>query len=164
MVVKTKVRYKLPHKSVKTKRGRRWSRLRSDTKVVHFWLKNTSPEVKLVHISSTSEDINRSKTGFLYRTSYRICRGPLKALDTTTMMSDTDSGDSTPAQKVTEKYLRLQRQYQQVLDRLTPFILNRWLSTAGLLCVFMLRIVLSQGVSPSRVNAVTYLTDAYSGT
>ena len=80
------------------------------------------------------------------------------------MMSDTDSGDSTPAQKVTEKYLRLQRQYQQVLDRLTPFILNRWLSTAGLLCVFMLRIVLSQGVSPSRVNAVTYLTDAYSGT
>ena len=40
-----------------------------------------------------------------------------------------------------------ERQYQQLLDRWTPHTLNRWLATAGLLAVFFLRIVLSQGVS-----------------
>lgn len=37
------------------------------------------------------------------------------------------------------------RQYQVLLDRVTPFVLYRWLGTAGLLGLFMLRIVLSQG-------------------
>jgi hypothetical protein len=44
-------------------------------------------------------------------------------------------------------YARTQRQYQQVLDRWTPYMLYRWLSTAGLLAIFFLRIVLAQGVS-----------------
>lgn len=44
-------------------------------------------------------------------------------------------------------YARIQRQYQQTLDRWTPYMLYRWLSSAGLLAVFLLRIVLAQGVS-----------------
>lgn len=42
-------------------------------------------------------------------------------------------------------YARIQRQYQQTLDRWTPYMLYRWLSSAGLLAVFLLRIVLAQG-------------------
>ncbi|EPT00332.1 hypothetical protein FOMPIDRAFT_1023734 [Fomitopsis schrenkii] len=43
------------------------------------------------------------------------------------------------------KFNDAQRQYQQLLDRITPFVLYRWVGTAGLLAVFGLRIVLSQG-------------------
>ncbi|KIY69475.1 retrieval of early ER protein Rer1 [Cylindrobasidium torrendii FP15055 ss-10] len=61
------------------------------------------------------------------------------------MMSDTDSGDAGPFQKAKDQYYNAQRQYQQILDRWTPFTLNRWLVTLGLLVVFILRIVLAQG-------------------
>lgn len=64
------------------------------------------------------------------------------------MMSDTGSGvEPSPVQNITAQYAKLQRQYQQILDRWTPHVLHRWLSTAGLLAVFMLRIVIAQGVS-----------------
>ncbi|KAI0724688.1 retrieval of early ER protein Rer1 [Fomitopsis betulina] len=53
---------------------------------------------------------------------------------------------STPGvANVSMKFNDAQRQYQQLLDRITPFVLYRWLGTAGLLAVFALRIVLSQG-------------------
>ncbi|KAF4621348.1 hypothetical protein D9613_000849 [Agrocybe pediades] len=62
------------------------------------------------------------------------------------MMSDSGSGvDPSPIQNVSAQYTKIQRQYQQILDRWTPHVLYRWLSTAGLLVVFLLRIVLSQG-------------------
>ncbi|KAG5652852.1 hypothetical protein H0H81_003415 [Sphagnurus paluster] len=41
--------------------------------------------------------------------------------------------------------MRLLARYQQTLDRWTPHVLQRWLSTAALLAVFLLRIVLAQG-------------------
>ncbi|KAJ7733543.1 retrieval of early ER protein Rer1 [Mycena maculata] len=53
--------------------------------------------------------------------------------------------DQTPVQNLQGQYTRIQRQYQQLLDRWTPYTLNRWLATAGLLAIFFLRIVLSQG-------------------
>ncbi|KAF8653336.1 hypothetical protein AX16_004036 [Volvariella volvacea WC 439] len=64
------------------------------------------------------------------------------------MMSDTDqhSGvEPSPVQNISAAYGRLRRQYQQVLDRWTPHMLNRWLATGGLIIVFLLRIVLAQG-------------------
>ncbi|KAF5355146.1 hypothetical protein D9756_005451 [Leucocoprinus leucothites] len=62
------------------------------------------------------------------------------------MMSDSGSGlESSPAQNITAQYTKIKRQYQQILDRWTPHILQRWLATAGLLAVFMLRILLAQG-------------------
>jgi hypothetical protein len=57
--------------------------------------------------------------------------------------------DASPIQNISALYTRTQRQYQQILDRWTPYMLYRWLSTAGLLAVFFLRIVLAQGVSSS---------------
>ena len=57
--------------------------------------------------------------------------------------------DASPIQNISALYTRAQRQYQQILDRWTPYMLYRWLSTAGLLAVFLLRIVLAQGVSYS---------------
>lgn len=63
------------------------------------------------------------------------------------MMSDSGSGlEPTPFQNVSARFTKVQRQYQQILDRWTPHTLYRWLSTAGLLCLFFLRIVLAQGV------------------
>ena len=63
-------------------------------------------------------------------------------------MSDSGSGvESSPVQNVSAQYAKIHRAYQQVLDRWTPFMLYRWLATAGLLFVFFLRIVLAQGVS-----------------
>ncbi|KAI0753105.1 retrieval of early ER protein Rer1 [Daedaleopsis nitida] len=62
------------------------------------------------------------------------------------MMSASDNETSAgPLQPLLAHYAKAQRQYQQWLDRVTPFVLYRWLSTAGLLAVFMLRIVFAQG-------------------
>ncbi|KAF9529706.1 retrieval of early ER protein Rer1 [Crepidotus variabilis] len=62
------------------------------------------------------------------------------------MMADSQSGlETTPVEKVTAQYTKIQRQFQQVLDRWTPHILQRWLATAGLLSLFLLRIVFAQG-------------------
>lgn len=63
------------------------------------------------------------------------------------MMSSSDASSDTPFTPISAQYTKLQRQYQQMLDKVTPFVLYRWLGTAGLLSVFVLRIVLSQGVS-----------------
>ncbi|PSR77206.1 hypothetical protein PHLCEN_2v8010 [Hermanssonia centrifuga] len=62
-------------------------------------------------------------------------------------MSDSDNtaSSSTPFQPIALQIAKAQRQYQQLLDRVTPFVLYRWLGTAGVLAIFMLRIVLSQG-------------------
>ncbi|EIN06581.1 retrieval of early ER protein Rer1 [Punctularia strigosozonata HHB-11173 SS5] len=54
-------------------------------------------------------------------------------------------GDTTPFAAAQAHYSRLHRVYQQQLDRITPFVAYRWLGTVGLLSIFMLRIVLSQG-------------------
>ena len=63
-------------------------------------------------------------------------------------MSDSGSGvESSPVQNISAQYSKIHRAYQQVLDRWTPFMLYRWLATAGLLSAFMLRIVYAQGVS-----------------
>ena len=79
-----------------------------------------------------------------------------------TMMSSTDpqtpahesfgnpSSSSVPPalQPIVANYTRFTRQYQALLDRSAPHIVQRWLSTTGLVALFVLRIVLSQGVSP----------------
>jgi hypothetical protein len=81
------------------------------------------------------------------------------------MMDSTDPGADGPAplQNVRDFLYKAQRQQQAVLDKWTPFTLHRWLGTAGLVVVFMLRIVLAQGVSvksiletiPHNLNIVT---------
>ena len=69
------------------------------------------------------------------------------------MMNDDGAGDQPPfalppaLQPLEAQYLKYQRQYQQLIDRTTPYMLNRWLATGGLIALFALRIVLSQGVS-----------------
>ena len=64
------------------------------------------------------------------------------------MMSSDDSAlDSSPVAKLSAQYHHYWRQYQHQLDRITPFVLYRWLGTAGVLSIFVLRIVFSQGVS-----------------
>jgi len=60
-------------------------------------------------------------------------------------------GDPAPSyapaflQPAVTQYNKLTRQYQALLDRTAPHILQRWLGTAGLVSVFLLRIVFSQG-------------------
>ena len=71
-------------------------------------------------------------------------------------LSDPDAALG-PLKPVVDQYRLLNRRYQTLLDRTTPHMLQRWLATAGLLVLFMLRIVLSQGVSvywpSSSINA-----------
>ena len=65
------------------------------------------------------------------------------------MMSSSDPGTPSTGSfaPVSQQYSKFNRQYQQLLDKVTPFVLYRWLGTAGLLALFFLRIVLAQGVS-----------------
>ena len=65
------------------------------------------------------------------------------------MMSSSDNAfsSSNPLQPVITQWTQLTRQYQQILDRAAPHTLYRWLGFAGILSVFLLRIVLAQGVS-----------------
>ncbi|KAG6841371.1 hypothetical protein C0991_011711 [Blastosporella zonata] len=53
--------------------------------------------------------------------------------------------DPSPAQNISAQFSKVQRQYQQILDRWTPHVLQRWVSTGGLLALFFLRIVYAQG-------------------
>lgn len=52
-----------------------------------------------------------------------------------------------PLQPLEVHITKWQRKYQQTLDKLTPHMYQRWAGTAGLIALFMLRIVFSQGVS-----------------
>ncbi|KAI6111963.1 retrieval of early ER protein Rer1 [Pisolithus croceorrhizus] len=61
------------------------------------------------------------------------------------MMSSDEPAAPPPLAAAQLHLAKLQRQYQQTLDRWTPHVLQRWLGTFGLLIIFMLRIVLSQG-------------------
>src|SRR6202042_663334 len=63
------------------------------------------------------------------------------------MMDSDEPSSGGPLDSVRSQYTKLHRQYKQTLDRWTPHMLNRWLGTAALLAVFLLRIVLAQGVS-----------------
>ena len=63
------------------------------------------------------------------------------------MMDSDEPSSGGPLDSVRSHYTKLHRQYKQTLDRWTPHMLNRWLGTAALLAVFLLRIVLAQGVS-----------------
>lgn len=63
------------------------------------------------------------------------------------MMSSSEATAETPFQPISAQYTKFQRQYQQILDKVTPFVFYRWLSTFGVLVVFLLRIVFAQGVS-----------------
>ncbi|KZT23495.1 retrieval of early ER protein Rer1 [Neolentinus lepideus HHB14362 ss-1] len=60
-------------------------------------------------------------------------------------MMESEQPSSGPLEPVMQHIARLRRQYQQTLDRITPFGMYRWLGTAGLLGIFLLRIVLSEG-------------------
>ncbi|KIJ51316.1 hypothetical protein M422DRAFT_26733 [Sphaerobolus stellatus SS14] len=53
----------------------------------------------------------------------------------------------TPAflQPAVQRYTKLTRQYQGLLDRTAPHVLQRWVGTAGVVVVFYLRILFSQG-------------------
>lgn len=67
-----------------------------------------------------------------------------------TMMRAEDSdglGSQAPPQiqQFIASTSRLQQRYQSLLDQTTPYPLHRWSATAGLLFLFMLRIILSQG-------------------
>lgn len=60
-------------------------------------------------------------------------------------MSSDEPTAPPPLAAAQAQFAKLQRQYQQTLDRWTPHVLQRWLGTFGLLSLFMLRIVLSEG-------------------
>ncbi|KAI0090760.1 retrieval of early ER protein Rer1 [Irpex rosettiformis] len=61
------------------------------------------------------------------------------------MMSSSEPATDTPFQPISAQYTKLQRQYQQLLDKVTPFVMYRWLAMCGLLAIFMIRIILAQG-------------------
>ncbi|TCD60786.1 hypothetical protein EIP91_009515 [Steccherinum ochraceum] len=59
--------------------------------------------------------------------------------------SDSEPTSGGPLKPVMDQYYKTMRQYQILLDRVTPFVLYRWLGGAGLVCLFLLRIVIAQG-------------------
>ncbi|KAI1777931.1 retrieval of early ER protein Rer1 [Hypoxylon cercidicola] len=58
---------------------------------------------------------------------------------------DNVESDQTPFAAVTAQTSRLQRQYQALLDKSTPFVLYRWVGTSAFICLFFLRVFLAQG-------------------
>ncbi|KAI2631014.1 retrieval of early ER protein Rer1 [Hypoxylon sp. NC1633] len=53
--------------------------------------------------------------------------------------------DQTPFAAVTAQTSKIQRQYQALLDKSTPFVLYRWVGTAVFLGFFFLRVLLAHG-------------------
>jgi len=63
------------------------------------------------------------------------------------MSSSEATGEASASlQNIPATYVRLKRQYQQALDRITPHIMYRWIGTAVTIAIFELRILFSQGV------------------
>ncbi|KAI0359621.1 retrieval of early ER protein Rer1 [Trametes cingulata] len=73
------------------------------------------------------------------------------------MMASSDAESSGPMEPLTNYLAKGQRQYQQWLDRITPFVLYRWLGTAGVLALFGLRIVFAQGVNAHAIYLLNLL-------
>ncbi|OTB06577.1 hypothetical protein M426DRAFT_318649 [Hypoxylon sp. CI-4A] len=53
--------------------------------------------------------------------------------------------EQTPFAAVTAQTSKIQRQYQALLDKSTPFVLYRWIGTGVFLSFFFLRIFVAQG-------------------
>ncbi|KAL5483171.1 hypothetical protein ACEPAI_8400 [Sanghuangporus weigelae] len=74
------------------------------------------------------------------------------------MMSDSDTStrsiDLGPLQPLKTHYTRITRQYRALLDRAAPHLMYRWFGTAGLVAVFMLRIIFSQGFVVSIASTI----------
>ena len=64
------------------------------------------------------------------------------------MMDPSTPGPAIPPQlqPLVAQYKRYTRMYQTYLDRTAPQVAYRWLATAGFVSLFLLRVVLSQGV------------------
>ncbi|MCJ1373696.1 retention in endoplasmic reticulum protein 1 [Loxospora ochrophaea] len=58
---------------------------------------------------------------------------------------DSAEPDQTPFAAVSAQTSRISRLYQAYLDKSTPYTTYRWVGTAALLLIFLLRIVFSQG-------------------
>ncbi|MCJ1298634.1 hypothetical protein MMC08_001424 [Hypocenomyce scalaris] len=58
---------------------------------------------------------------------------------------DAPEPDQTPFAAVSAQTSRFTRRYQAYLDKSTPYVTYRWISTGVLLLVFLLRIVIAQG-------------------
>ena len=71
------------------------------------------------------------------------------------MMSSSEAAmeGATPIENFNAAMTRMKRQYRQVLDRVTPFVFQRWIGTVCTISLFELRIVFAQGVR------VTVFTD-----
>jgi Rer1 family len=64
------------------------------------------------------------------------------------MMSSSEATGEASAslQNIPATYARIKRQYQQLLDRVTPHTLYRWVGTTVTVALFELRILYVQGV------------------
>ncbi|MCJ1410766.1 retention in endoplasmic reticulum protein 1 [Ptychographa xylographoides] len=58
---------------------------------------------------------------------------------------DVPEPDQTPFSAVTAQTSRFSRAYQAYLDKSTPYVSYRWITTGAILLVFMLRIIISEG-------------------
>ena len=66
------------------------------------------------------------------------------------MSSSEATGETSGSlQNIPATYARIKRQYQQLLDRVTPHVFYRWIGTTLTVALFELRILYAQGV---RVN------------
>lgn len=63
------------------------------------------------------------------------------------MDSDPDANLPPLVQQAQDQYRKYARQYQVYLDRTTPHIVQRWAATAGIYFLFMMRVIIGQGVS-----------------
>ena len=63
------------------------------------------------------------------------------------MSSSEATGETSGSlQNIPATYARIKRQYQQLLDRVTPHVFYRWIGTIVTVALFELRIVYAQGV------------------
>ncbi|KAG9054055.1 hypothetical protein FS842_006330 [Serendipita sp. 407] len=62
------------------------------------------------------------------------------------MDSDPDANLPPLVQQAQDQYRKYSRQYQYYLDRTTPHVVQRWLATGGIFALFMLRVIIAQGV------------------
>ncbi|KAI4249207.1 MAG: hypothetical protein L6R40_000665 [Gallowayella cf. fulva] len=75
---------------------------------------------------------------------------------------DAPEPENTPFAAVSAQTSKLGRLYQSYLDKSTPYTTYRWISTAVLLALFFLRIVVAQGCPNGCLTSILWVTVCYS--
>ena len=102
-------------------------------------------EVPLTHHPSLFSDERTHPPPHLHHRRSRLNKAPNMATDPAGGVGVDDLSSSSPVAFFYRWNLNISRKYQHLLDKSTPFILNRWIGFLGVAFIYIVRVYFIQG-------------------